>query len=191
MQQKNILHLDSSIRHKESLSRQLSKLLVNQLTENFSIGSVVEKDLAKGLTLIDEQWIEANFTQQQDRTLEQEETLTQSDHLVTELETADIVVIGAPIYNFTIPASLKTWIDKVARVGKTFKYTQSGPVGLLKNKQAYIVISSGGTEIGSSHDFSSVYLKHIMGFIGITDVKIIDASKHDLSNPDTIDQLIV
>ncbi len=190
MQHKRILHIDSSIRQEESISRKLSKQLVNQLKDKLSISSVVEKNLAEGLTFIDEQWISANFTQQQDRTTDQEKTLETSDLLVNELEDADIIVIGAPIYNFTIPATLKTWIDKIARVGKTFKYTESGPVGLLQNKQAYIVISSGGTEIGSSYDFSSDYLKHIMGFIGISDVKIIDASKYDLLNPDTIKGLI-
>ena len=86
---------------------------------------------------------------------------------------ADVLVIGAPIYNFSIPASLKAYFDLVARAGLTFKYTENRPEGLLKNKKAYIVVSSGGTEIGSDIDFAGNYIKHFLGFLGITDVEFV------------------
>jgi len=100
--------------------------------------------------------------------------------LVEELKAADTIVIGAPIYNFNIPAALKAWIDLIARARLTFKYGENGPVGLLKNKKAYIVMASGGVPIGSAMDFASGYLQHVLAFVGITDVTIIDASQFDL-----------
>jgi FMN-dependent NADH-azoreductase len=120
-------------------------------------------------------WLAANFTLADDRTDVQRETLALSDSLITEIKQADTIVIGSPVYNFSVPAVLKAWIDQIARVGVTFKYTPDGPVGLLSGKRAIIVIASGGTPVGSNIDYASGYLKHIMGFIGITDVTIIAA----------------
>ena len=86
---------------------------------------------------------------------------------------ADYIIIGAPIYNFSIPAALKAYFDLIARVGLTFKFTENGPVGLLKGKKAFVVISSSGTAIGSAIDFSSKYIIHFLSFLGITDVALI------------------
>ena len=85
------------------------------------------------------------------------------------------LVIGLPIYNFSVPAAMKAWIDQIARVGVTFNYSENGPVGLMKKKRAIILLASGGTKVGSDIDFASEYMKHILGFIGITDVTIIAA----------------
>ncbi len=90
-------------------------------------------------------------------------------------------MIGIPIYNFNIPAVLKAWIDMVARVKLTFEYTANGPVGLLKDKKAFLAFSSGGVPIGSEMDFASNYMKHVLSFIGITDVTVVDASKFNLA----------
>jgi FMN-dependent NADH-azoreductase len=98
-----------------------------------------------------------------------------SDELVAELKSADAVVIATPIYNFSVPAPLKAWIDLIARPRVTFRYTPKGPVGLLQGKRAYVAIASGGTPIGGELDFASTYLRHMLGFIGITDVTIIGA----------------
>ena len=84
-------------------------------------------------------------------------------------------MIGAPIYNFSVPAGLKAWIDLVARVGLTFAYTEEGPAGLLEGKRAIIAVASGGTEAGSAIDFASGYLRHMLGFMGITEVEIVAA----------------
>ena len=86
-------------------------------------------------------------------------------------------MIATPLYNFGVPAALKAWVDLVARVGVTFKYTEKGPVGLLENKRAIIVFASGGTQAGSAIDFATPYLKHVLGFIGITDVDVIAADQ--------------
>ena len=97
--------------------------------------------------------------------------------MVEEIEAADTLVIGVPIYNFGVPAALKAWIDQVARAKRTFKYTSEGPVGLLEGKTAWLVIASGGTASGSEIDFATNYMRHVLGFIGITDVHVLDASK--------------
>lgn len=181
---KNILHIDSSGRGQESVTRQASKIIVNQLLTKLPDSLVVSRDVTHGIKFVDEEWIAANFTQENDRTNGQNTKLLLSDTLVNELQAADYIVIGAPIYNFSIPASLKAWVDMVARVGVTFKYTQNGPIGLLENKKAYIAMASGGIEIGKEYDFSSNYLKHVLGFLGITELTIIDVNKFDLLKPD-------
>jgi len=99
-----------------------------------------------------------------------------SETLIAELKAADTLVIGAPVYNFGVPVSLKQWIDYVARAGKTFRYTADGPVGLTGVKRAFVVVSSGGTPIGSAMDHVSAHLKTVLGFLGVERVHIIDAS---------------
>ncbi len=177
MTNKTILQIDSSGRSQGSLTRELSEKISNKL--NLGDNKVVKRDLNHGLPFVDENWIHANFTDPDQRTEEQKKYLNKSDELVSELIDADHIVIGAPIYNFSIPAVLKAWIDMIARARVTFKYTENGPEGLLKGKKVYIAMASGGVPIGSAMDFSSEYLKHVMSFIGITDVTIFDASKSE------------
>ncbi|UWR22865.1 FMN-dependent NADH-azoreductase [Sulfitobacter sp. S190] len=140
-------------------------------------GPVVVRDTNKGLIPIDQSWIAANFTPADDRSAVQRNRLALSDTLIAEVEAADTLVIAAPVYNFGVPSTLKAWIDHICRAGLTFKYTPDGPVGLLQGKRAIIVLASGGTKVGSDIDFASGYLRHIMGFIGITDVEIIAADR--------------
>ncbi|NRB01903.1 MAG: NAD(P)H-dependent oxidoreductase [Rhodobacteraceae bacterium] len=167
-----ILHIDSSARTDGSVTRDLSASIVKQLD-----GTVLRRDLAQALPHISETWIKANFTPAADRDSLQRDTLSISDALVAEIEAADVIVIGVPIYNFSIPTALKAWIDMICRAGLTFKYTENGPVGLMSNKRVILAFASGGTPIGSEIDFASNYLKHIMGFIGIADVEIIAADR--------------
>ena len=138
---------------------------------------MVVRDLAAGLPFVTEAWVGANFTDEADRSEDQKAALSLSDILVNELFAADTLVIGVPIYNFGVPAALKAWIDMIARARKTFHYTANGPEGLLTGKQAFIVIVSGGTQMGSEIDFATGYLRHILGFIGITDVTFIAADQ--------------
>jgi FMN-dependent NADH-azoreductase len=138
----------------------------------------VQRDLA--LTppaLLTEGWVGANFTDDADRSDEQKALLAGSDELIAELEAANTIVIGVPVYNFAIPASLKAWVDLIARARRTFRYTESGPEGLLKDKKAYLVVASGGVPVGSDYDFATGYLRHVLGFVGITDVTIIAADQ--------------
>ena len=181
---KNILRLDASMRKTGSYSRDLSDKLIKQLTgeqqaseeHSEKNSKITIRDLADGIPLIDENWIKANFTAVDERATEQNKCLATSDILVDELNNADLIVIGLPIYNFGVPAAFKAWIDQVVRSKLIFRYTDNGPIGLLKNKKAFIIIVSGGTKLGTEIDFISDYIRHILGFIGITDVSFIDSS---------------
>lgn len=165
-----ILHIDASARDTGSITRDLSK----QLVGTFPTANILRRDLGDApLPQIDETWVGATFTPPDQRSEDQKTALQLSDTLVDELENADTIVIGTPIYNFFVPASLKLWIDQVARVGRTFEYTAEGPKGLLKGKKVIVAIASGGTSIGSDADHATPYLKHVLRFLGITDVKIV------------------
>ena len=171
--EQNILRIDSSARRQGSVSRDLTARVTERLG-----GNVVVRDLADTpVPQIDEDWVNANFTPADTRTEAQTATLALSDSLVGELQAADTVVIGVPIYNFGVPAALKAWIDQVARAGVTFKYTEQGPRGLLEGKRAIVVIASGGTKSGSDIDFATDYVRHVLGFIGIDDVEVIAADR--------------
>jgi FMN-dependent NADH-azoreductase len=174
---KNILRIDASMRKTDSYSRDLLDKLIKQLNGEKGINvKVTTRDLADGISLINEQWIAANFTAIDERNEDQHKSLIASDTLVDELNKAELIVIGLPIYNFGVPAAFKAWIDQVVRSKLTFQYTDTGPVGLLNNKKAYIIVASGGTKLGTELDFISDYVRHVLGFIGITDITFIDSS---------------
>jgi FMN-dependent NADH-azoreductase len=182
MKELNVLLITSSARLSNSVTRRFAGEMLDALRHEHAHVTVRQRDVSVGLPFVDEEWVTANFTPEEQRTDEHRAALSTSNSLVEELKLADIVLIAAPIYNFGIPASLKSWIDQIARVGLTFNYTENGPVGTLQNKKAYIVIASGGTQVGSEIDFSSGYLRHVLGFIGINDVTIISAEKFDEHN---------
>ncbi|WP_439529420.1 FMN-dependent NADH-azoreductase [Pannonibacter sp.] len=172
-----ILKIDASARKAGSMTRELTDALVTRLLDTHRAARVLSRDVAAGLPVVDEAWIGANFTDPAERTSEQKLKLALSDTLVAELKAADILVIAAPVYNFGIPASLKAWVDLVARARETFRYTESGPEGLLKGKKAYVVVASGGVPVNSAVDFATPYLKQVLAFIGITDVTVIAADQ--------------
>lgn len=172
-----VLEINASARHDASASRQLTRDLVAALDDRYGNVETTRRDLASGVPLIDERWVEANFTPEDARTASQREALAVSDALVAELSAADVVVIGTPVYNFSIPAALKAWIDLIARARLTFRYTENGPEGLLNVKKAYIVVATGGVPVGSAADFATPYLRHVLAFVGITDVEIIGAER--------------
>ena len=165
-----ILQIDTSARVQGSTSRQLSTRIAAKLG-----GKITRRDLNAGVPQIDETWIAANFTPADQRTEAQTAALALSDSLIAEIMEADVLVIGVPVYNFGVPAALKAWIDQIARTGVTFKYAETGPKGLLSGKRAILAVASGGTSVGSEIDFATGYMRHILGFIGITDVEIIAA----------------
>ncbi len=173
----NVLEVSASARLTGSASRELSGNLIDALSDRHGEVQVKRRDLSQGIPLVDDAWIEANFTPEEDRTERHRAALAISDSLVAELKDADVLVIGVPIYNFNVPASLKAWIDMVARARLTFRYTENGPEGLLQGKKAYLVVATGGVPVGSPVDFATPYLKHALGFIGITDVEIIAAER--------------
>ncbi len=168
-----ILHIDASARRNGSATRDLSQRIVNHL----GAGRIIRRDLATPLPLLTEDWIAANFTPADQRDATQRDRLALSDELVDELVRADTIVIGLPIYNFSVPAAFKAWIDLVARAGLTFSYTENGPQGLLTGKRAILAIASGGTRVGSEIDFATNYAKHVLGFIGIDNVDVVAADQ--------------
>lgn len=172
-----ILRIDSSARTRNSVSRALGDAVVQRLLATTPYVNVVQRELAKGLPSIDADWVAANFTDAEARTPEQASKLTLSDELIDELREADVIVVTAPIYNFSVPSVLKAWIDQVCRAGLTFRYTPQGPQGLLENRPVYLAMASGGVPFGSAVDFASGYLKQVFRFIGIDDVRLIGAER--------------
>lgn len=173
-----VLRVDASPRQSDSVSRRLSDRLLDNLRTQHGELSVIRRDLDKApLTFVDGDWITANFTAPEQRSVWQQNTLAVSDRLVQELIDADLLLIGVPLYNFGIPAALKAWVDMVARARLTFRYTENGPEGLLKNKRAYLLVASGGVRAGSETDFATRYMRHVLGFLGITDVTVIAADQ--------------
>ena len=171
----NILHVTASIRSGESVSRKLGNQLVEKIGQGTD-ASIGTRDLAANdLPLIDADRFAANLTPPAERDEKQQALADVADALIAELQAADTLVLSLPVYNFTMPSTLKAWADLVARAGTTFRYTESGPEGLLTGKKAYVVIASGGTPIGSEIDFLTPWLRHFLGFLGITDVEIIAA----------------
>lgn len=185
--QTRVLEVSASGRNGGSVSRLLTRDLINALDERYGNVLAERRDLAKGVPFVTQAWIEANFTPEESRSEEQRATLAYSDSLVAELEDADILVIGTPLYNFSIPAALKAWIDMVARARLTFRYTDNGPEGLLKGKKAYVVLATGGVPVGSPADFASPYLRHALAFIGITDVEFVAADRLNSQAEESID----
>jgi FMN-dependent NADH-azoreductase len=170
-----VLRLDTSAQTHNSHSRALTTQFISGLGPETE---VIQRDLAKGVPLIGPDWFNASFTANEDRDSAQHNSLSASEELVSELQAADILVIGLPLYNFGIPASLKLWIDQVCRANLTFKHTPEGAVGLLENKRAVVVFVSGGTRFESEADFATDYLRFVLGFIGIKDVQFIKADAH-------------
>ncbi len=123
---KNILHINSSGRYEGSVTRQVSDLVVTHLRQENSALEIVSRDLAAGIPFVDESWIDANFTAAEERSNSQNEALKFSDELVAEIQNAEYIVIAAPIYNFSIPAVLKAWVDLIVRVNFTFQFTENG-----------------------------------------------------------------
>lgn len=166
-----VLKIDASGRNNGSVSRDLS----NRIAQNLAADSdITARNLNDHLPFVDEEWIGANFTPADQRTEAQKSKLALSDSLIDELQAADTLVIGTPIYNFGIPATLKTWVDQIARAGVTFRYTENGPEGLLQGKKAVVAYASGGVPMGAAVDHVTPYLKTVLGFVGITDVEFLD-----------------
>jgi len=170
-----ILKINSSIQTEKSVGRKLVDQLISKFTNNEC--KVIERDLAKGLPLLTQDMVNAFYTPEDKHTNYQKEQVVTSNLLIKEIEDSEIIIMGIPIYNFNIPASVKAYFDLIARVGVTFKYTNEGPVGLFENKKVYVIVTSGGTPFMGDGDFASSYIKHFLGFIGITDVNFISADQ--------------
>lgn len=171
----HILHLDSAITGDASVSRQLTADIVSRLTDANPEATVTYRDLNEGVPAIDTDWFVGVRVGTENPTPEQKAHLDASNAYLKEVQDADVLVIGLPIYNFTLTAQLKNWLDQIARAGVSFRYTAEGPEGLLTGKRAYIAYAAAGTPIGSEIDFASDYIRHMLGFLGITDVTFVPA----------------
>lgn len=170
-----ILFYKTSPKNEGSISTELGEYLVNRLSKEGNTN--VSKRQLDQIPFINQKIINGLYINDNEKTLEQLEALKISDAIVKDVHENDTIIISTPIYNFAAPAVLKAWADLVARLNKTFQYTDNGPVGLLKNKKAYIVVSSGGTKIGSEIDFFTPWMKFFLNFIGIKDVTFISADQ--------------
>ena len=174
-----ILHLDSSVLNDNSVTRQLTRTLVDSLQAQHGSTGVIYHDLASNeIPHLSGEILGAAFTPESDWSELQRSERARSEQLIGEFLGSEILVIGAPMYNFSIPSQLKAWIDRVAVAGRTFKYTETGPVGLAGGKTVYVVSARGGVysnEQGQAMDFQEDYLKTVLGFLGISDVRFIRA----------------
>lgn len=184
----HLLHLDSSARHAGSSTRQLGRELVLGWCRRDPATTLTYRDLdAEPLPFVSDSWVSAAFTPPELHDHELAFSLSRSEQLIAELVAADVLVIGAPMYNLGIPASLKAWIDQVVRVGRTFGYDGPQPVGLLHGKRAIVVATSGGSAPryeAAGMDFRTSYLRAILGFIGIVDVDVVGLSDTMSGDPD-------
>lgn len=171
-----ILHIISSTRGADSLTRTLGNAVVAKLKANAPDTIVEELDLSSNsFPHLEQTQIISFFTPEEYRTQEQSLAVKRSDEAVAQLKEADVLVIGAPMYNFSISSSLKAYFDHIARAKVTFRYTETGSEGLLKNKKAFIAFGSAGlfdNEDMRAYDFAVPYIKHFLGFIGISDVTV-------------------
>ncbi|BBB64534.1 FMN-dependent NADH-azoreductase [Undibacterium sp. YM2] len=172
----NILQINSSARAQASHSTQLANSLVEALLETSSGATVNVRDLGSNPhPILDETALQALFTPADQRTAEQQARVALDDALIAEIQAADVVVLGAPMYNFGISAQLKNWIDAISRAQVTFRYTANGPEGLLTGKKVYVVLTRGGLYRNTPNDTQMPYLKTFFGFLGMTDVEFVYA----------------
>jgi len=184
-----VWHIDSSSRDEQSHSRRITQQFIDSLSKKTAVESN-PLNVAAGLPFLTDAMIGSYFMPNEQRTAEQKSVISVSNDIVTSAKGADVWVIGVPIYNFSMPASFKAFIDLLCRAKETFTYTETGPVGLLENKQVFVVVASGGTEIGSDVDFLTPWLKHCLGFIGVENVHFIHADKYSQEKEEAIAQQI-
>src|SRR5258708_9790500 len=177
---RTLLRIDSSPLYGRSVSRQLTGAFVAQWKSSHPGGTVIDRDLnATSIPPVNADWVGAVYTPEESRTPQQKELLALSDTLLAELERADEYVFGVPMHNFGVPSVLKLWIDQIARVGRTFSYSEGTPKGLLTGKKATFIIATGGiydaqTQM-ASFNFFEPYLRSVFGFLGVTDATFLTA----------------
>lgn len=171
-----ILQINSSARREASHSSRLATRIVQRLRESEPKSKLTVRDLNEmPHPILDEAALSALFTPADRRTPEQAARVALDDALIAELQAADVVVLGIPMYNFGVPAPLKNWIDAISRTGVTFRYTENGPEGLLKGKKVYVALARGGKYRNAPSDTQVPYLKTVFTFLGLTDVQFVYA----------------
>jgi len=172
----NILQINASARREGANSTRVANAIVARLQQAQPTARLTLRDLAvTPHPVLDEVALGALFTPTDQRSAEQAARVALDDALIAEVQAADVLVLGVPMYNFGVPAQLKHWIDAVVRNGVTFRYTENGPEGLLKGKQVYVGLARGGRYRGTEADSQVPYLKTVLGFLGITEIHFIYA----------------
>jgi FMN-dependent NADH-azoreductase len=172
----NILQINSSARQAGSHSTALANTVVERLRAEQPNATLTARDLARTPhPVLDEATLQALFTPAEQRTPAQVERVAVDDALIAEIQAADTVVLGVPMYNFGVPAGLKNWIDAISRARVTFRYTEKGPEGLLTGKKVYVVLTRGGVYRDSGADSQVPYLQTVLAFLGMKDVEFIYA----------------
>lgn len=172
----NILQINGSARSEGANSTRFANDIVARLKVANPQAKLVLRDLARNpAPVVDEAALGALFTPAEQRTPEQAARVEQSDALIAEVQAADVIVIGVPMYNFSISAQLKNWIDAIARAGVTFRYTENGPEGLVKGKKVILAFARGGRYRGTPADTQTPFLQTVLGFLGMTDVRSVYA----------------
>ncbi len=173
---KTLLEIRSSIYSDHGQSSRLADRFVAQWRAAHSGGRVIVRDLAKApVPHIDADRFGAFIAKPDQRTSAQHAIVGDSDALIDELKSADVIVLAVPLYNFGVPSTLKAYFDHIARAGVTFRYTDKGPVGLLTGKKAIVFAARGGLYAGTSLDSQTPYLRAFLGFLGITDIEFVYA----------------
>ena len=175
----HILLIQSSPRGAQSISHQVAEQLVSDLKKQYPGACVTTRDLAiHPLPHVDFAYVDAVSARPEQRSPEQQEKLALSEELISELMGTDLLILSTPMHNFTIASGLKSWFDQIVQAGRTFTFSEHGPVGLMIGKRAILVLASGGvysTGPMQSMDFQRPYLEWMLSFIGITDVEVIRA----------------
>ncbi len=171
----NILQINASARQGANSTR-VAEAIVARLQSANPDAQTVVRDLAHNPhPMLDEPALGALFTPADQRTPEQAARVALDDALIAEVQAADVIVLGVPMYNLGVPVQLKSWIDAIARAGVTFRYTEKGPEGLLKGKKVYVGLARGGRYRDTPFDTQVPYLKTVLGFLGMTDVHFVYA----------------
>jgi FMN-dependent NADH-azoreductase len=171
-----ILQINSSLFSESGASSPLTDRLVERLRTAQPGATVIRRDVGRApLPPFDGQVLGALSTPADARTAEQAASAALADAVIAEVQAADVLVIAAPMYNFTIPSQLKSWFDYIARAGVTFRYTEQGPEGLLKGRKAYVVTTRGGVHRDGPTDHVVPYVRTLLAFVGITDVDVVYA----------------
>jgi len=171
-----LLQINASARRDGANSTKLANTVVERLVAAHAGAQVTVRDLAaQPVTVLDEAALGALFTPADQRSAAQAAVVAEYDALIAEVQAHDAIVLGVPMYNFGVPVQLKAWIDAIARAGVTFRYTENGPEGLIKGKTVYVALARGGLYRDQPHDTQVPYLKTVLGFLGLTDVRFIYA----------------
>lgn len=187
---KTLLQINASLFSDQGQSSVLAGQFVSKWQLANPDGRVIVRDLAaNSIPHLSAERFQSFLTPEKERSVLQAAMVAESDELIEELRHADVVVIGLPMYNFGIPSTLKAWIDHIARVGQTFKYTENGPVGLLEDRPVYLFAARGGLYAGTPRDTQSAYMTHFLNFIGLRNIEFVYAEGLAMGDQPRLDAL--